>query len=358
MKMEIISPLKIGMLFCLLSIVQCNAVQSSPKKSDRKIIFLKSGDIWQSDIDGSRQRPLTFTKGKIVDYRVSKDGKFLSYSKILKYVEDWGIHDGPPPKVPFCSIVIVDGTTMKQLDEIHVPEDEFEIYMFKWITQGRLICGISGGAAFDGYYKWTVGSKGAKGSLDKYWDGDKVLGSLSESAISEDMSVMVYTLEDAEDYLREVLCVKSVPQGTVEPLISKRSISFLGISRDKRFISFMGGDEDPKNNTAHLVVYDRKDDTEKEIWSGVHRGSKGWMGESSWSFGDRYLMLAYFQEGMVFDVENPKAVQIIKGHCFDWVAPTQFLVGEGKDLFIYDAQAKKKKMFIKNASNATCLGGR
>ena len=112
--------LTISLFLCQLG----NAAAIELNELANKIAFLSDGEVWVSDRDGQRITQITHTNGRIEDFLFSPTLKYLSYSQIIKYVDEPGLWEEGEriPQRAVCSIVIMELRDQKVLKEIMSPE--------------------------------------------------------------------------------------------------------------------------------------------------------------------------------------------------------------------------------------------
>ncbi len=330
-----ISILILFIVFSLCCIESVGATQIS-RLAD-KIAFLKDGEVWISNKEGRAVEQITKTNGKVEGFLFSPTLRCLAYSKIIKYVDAPGLYEEgeEPGRVNLSSIVIVDLGTKKQLREIRPKDDWLELS--KWMSGTRLLFYESSGFDVSDYYEFDTHK-----NIQKKLDYEK--GYLfSEADFSRDGSLMVY-----EDFSLRMVDVKSNKE---EILASKDNMREPKISNDKKYVAFIEAEPMYDN----LWIYSIRDRSVKRLYRGHSWPKTSDIKRLSWSFDNKYLSIFYPSGAVVVEVQNPNNTHRIQGKEFSWVRNESIAFVQDGDIYLYDLNTKKVRLFFKGASNPAFL---
>ena len=337
----------IGFVLCHLG----NAVVIGVNEFANKIAFLSDGEVWVSDKDGRRIKQITKTTGRIEDFLFSPTLKYLSYSQIIKYVDEPGLwEEGEKiPQRAVCSIVIMELRDQKILKEIMPPEDSW-IYPAKWLPDEKLL--FYGASGFDvwGFFEYDI-QKRIEGEID-YTEGSI----LSDADFHKGGFLMAYVdYSGVGEGFKENLHLVDLKSNNDKIFVSKKSILEPKISCDKRNVAFVEVEYVEKQGFDNLWIYNVKDGSLKKLYRGPAKAKIGGVSELSWSFDDRHIGMFFSPEALVLEIQNPSNIHKIRGIDFNWIENKEIVFAQGNDLYLYNLDTRKRELFFKDASKPVFL---
>jgi len=339
--------LSIGFVLCQSG----NAVAIEANEFANKIAFLSDGEIWVSDKDGWRIKQITKTTGKIEDFLFSPTLKYLSYSQIIKYVDEPGLWEEGErmPQRAVSSIVIMELRDQKVLKEIMPPEGSW-IYPAKWLPDEKLL--FYGASGFDvwGFFEYDI-QTGMEGELD-YTKGSI----LSNADFHKDGSLMAYVDDSGVgEEFKENLHLVDLKSNDDKILVSKKSILEPKISCDKGNVAFVEVEYVDKQGFDNLWIYNVKDASLKRLYRGPAKAKSGGESELSWSFDDRHIGMFFSPEALVLEIQNPGNIHKARGTDFSWIGNREIVFAQGNDIYLYNLDTRKRELFFEDASKPAFL---
>lgn len=121
-------------------------------------VILKAGELYFVNGNDVGDR-ITVTGGKIDEYLVSPDKRFVAFLVITGYTDDPGLYedDEVPPQVPLHKLVVFDLLRKKQLREITAPSknDPF-LRLGKWLSDHELMLHDADGFSVSWFYVYNA----------------------------------------------------------------------------------------------------------------------------------------------------------------------------------------------------------
>lgn len=341
------SILSIGFTLCQLG----NAVAIEADEFANKIAFLSDGEVWVCDRDGRRVEQLTKTAGRVEDFLFCPALKYVSYSQIIKYVDEPGLWEEGEriPQRAVCSIVVMELKDEKVLKEIMPPKDNW-IYPVKWLPNERLL--FYGASGFDvwGFFEYDI-QKGIELQVD-YAKGSI----LSNADFHLDGFLMAYVdCSGVGEEFREDLHLVDLESNDDRTLLSKKSILEPRISYDKTNVAFVEVEYLQKQSFDNLWIYDVKGAFAKRLYRGFAKAKSAGVSELSWSFNDRHIGMFFSPEALVIEIQNPGNIHKIRGTDFNWIGNKEIVFTQGKDVYLYNLDTRETELFFKNASKPVFL---
>ena len=315
------------------------------------IAFLRNGEVWVSDKDGRGIKQITKTTGKIEDFLFSPTLKYLSYSKIIKYVDEPGLweEEEKVPQRAVCSIVIMELRNQKLLREIMPPEDDW-IYPAKWLPDEKLL--FYGASGFDvwGFFEYDI-HKGTEEEID-YARGSNLL----DTDFHKDGSLMAYVdYSGVGKEFKDNLHIVDLKSNSDKIFVSKKSILDPKISCDKRNVAFVEVEYSEKKGFDNLWIYNIKNGSLKKLYRGPAKAKIGGVSELSWSFDDQHIGMFFSPEALVLEIQNPSNIHKVQGIDFNWIGNKKIVFAQGNNIYLYSLDTRKRELFLKNASKPIFL---
>ncbi len=348
----------------LLQFVLCVAALLSPAAfharpvwageiQERRISYLQGGELWVCGLDGGSPEQVTRTAGKIEDYSFSVTGKFLAYSRILRWVDEPGIREKGEtvPKRAVCSIVIMDWGTRKAIREIPPGKDGW-IYISKWLPGDALLYYGASGFDVTGHSLFEAGL-GRIRSLEL-----PEAARLSEGDISRSGDLQIFTEESGlgKDYL-QILYLQDRRAGRTSRLFARRSVLDPRLSRSCKWIAFLEVEQAGEKYQDILWVFERDTGGLRDLYRGPAHPKSGDRSELDWSPDDRYLGMFFSSEALVVDLQKKTGPPArIAGSDFCWVDDTRIAFRRDRDLYMVALPAGSPGLWKKGASRPGLLG--
>lgn len=337
----------IGFVLCHLG----NAAVTGVNEFASKIAFLSDGEVWVSDKDGRGIKQITKTTGRVEDFLFSPTLKYLSYSQIIKYVDEpgWWEEGEKIPQRAVCSIVIMELKDQKVLKEIMPPEDSW-IYPAKWLPDEKLL--FYGASGFDvwGFFEYDI-QKGIEGEVD-YIKGSI----LSDADFHKGGFLMAYVdYSGVGEEFKENLHLVDLKSNDDKIFVSKKSILEPKISCDETKVAFVEVEYVEKRGFDNLWIYNVTDGSLKKLYRAPAKAKIGGVSELSWSFDDRHIGMFFSPEALVLEIRNPGNIHEIRGIDFSWMRNKEIVFAQGNDLYLYNLDTRKRKLFLRDASKPVFL---
>jgi hypothetical protein len=334
--------------FFLCSFKGISAVEVS--RLANQIAFLKDGEVWIVNRDGSRQQKITETSGKIERFLFSPKLNFIAYSKIIKSVEEPGLWEkGEAPMTTICSIVIVNTESQKIIKEIMPPESDW-IYPAKWISDETLLFYASSGFDVWGFFEYDIQKKRER-EID-YAKGSQLLS----TDFHKEKSLMLYVDEIGigKSYAQQLHLV-NLKSGDDMILTSGKSILESKLSYDTKYIAFIAVESIKGSFFDNLWIYNIEDGSQKKIYRGKAKPKSTGTSELSWSFDDSYLGMFFSPVASVIEVGDQDNLHEISGIDFHWIDNKNIILAQGNNTYLYNLDTRKKEIFLEDATKPTFL---
>ena len=346
--------IKFSILILSIGFVICNLVDTiaiEVSEFANKIAFLRNGEVWVFDKGSQEIKQITKTTGKIEDFLFSPTLKYLAYSKIIKYVNEPGLWEKEEqiPQRAVCSIIIMELGNQKILKEI-MPSESNWIYPAQWLSGEKLL--FYGSSGFDvwGFFEYDV-QKNVDREID-FHEGSR----LSNVGFYRDDSLRLYVDDSGlgEEY-KENLHTVDLKSKDDKILVSKKSITNPEISYDKSNIAFIEVEYVAKEGFDNLWIYNIKDGSQKKLYRGPAKPKIGGVSQLSWSFDDRRIGMFFSPEALVLEIQNPSNIHKIRGINFNWIGNKKIIFAQGNNIYLYNLDTRKRKLFFKDASKPVFL---
>ncbi len=312
-----------------------------------RIAFLKDGEVWTADENGSQKRRITKTKGKVEKYLFSPTLKYLAYSMIIGHAAEPEVQEerGTTSKKAVYSIVVTDLDTGEALIEI-TPQSGEWIYPEEWLPGDRLLYYSVAGGEVSGFFEFDA----PKGSKKEVAYGKP--GTLAKTDISRDGLLLIYVSDTGQgaEY-RETLHMADLKSNKDKVLISKESIVSPRISHDKQRIAFMEMKQEEGKQLGDLWIYTIKDGSSKKIPIKTDGANPG----LSWSPDDKLIGIWFPPDALIVDLQNPENARRISGTDFHWTTNHRVIFEEEGSIYFYNLNTGKKELYLKNASKPAFL---
>lgn len=336
--------------FCFLLIFYSDSFAQSFSFSNH-IAFIKNGEVWISDEDGSNLKQITGDSVKVEDFQFSPSLKYLAYTKILKYVDEPGLWDDSEdiPQKAVCSIVIINLQNQKIIKEI-MPTEGTWIYISRWLPDSNLLYYSSSGFDVSGFYSYDV-QKNIKKEID-YNKSSTILS----ADYSSNGNLMTYIDNSGlgENY-KENLHLVDLKSNSDKILCSKRSINENKISNNNGMIAFIEVEQKGKDYSDILWIYDIKKNSLNILRKGPANPKNGSKDEISWSPDDKYLGMFFSPSALVMEPDNPGIIHKVQGTDFAWIENNKIVFSKENNIYIYSLITGEYILFIDHASKPVFL---
>ena len=128
-------------------------------------VTLKDGELFEVRNGSGQLIKITSTKGKVDEFWLSLNKRYIAYSKIIEYADEPGLWEDQEeiPQRPACHIIILDLRSKKTLAEIS-PQNENDsfIYVDGWVSDKELLLHDADGFAVSNFYSYDLTKKELK----------------------------------------------------------------------------------------------------------------------------------------------------------------------------------------------------
>ena len=317
---------------------------------EKKIAFLKDGEVWICDTNARSLRQITETDGTVDGFHFSPTLEYVAYSKIIDYVDEPGIfEDGEPiPRRARCSIVIRDLEGRKIPEEIPPPEGGW-IYTAKWLSDNTLLLYESSGFDVSTFLEYDVRS-GTKRELE-YGRGSTLI----DADIIENNSVMLYVDDTGVGATyTERLHHVDMKTGKDTILVSKRSIMDPTLSCDGRYIAFFEVDHVGGKGIDNVWIYDSRENALKKIYEEPAAAKTAGTSLLIWSPDNRHIG-KWTAPATVINIEDPADIRRIPGSDFSWTDGGDLVFSRDSNIYSFILGSGKTALIVENASNPVFL---
>ena len=112
-------------------------------------------------------------------------------------------------------------------------------------------------------------------------------------------------------------------------------------------------DDNKDRNFDYVWIYNIKENRFLNVYKEPSMGKSGF--KLSWSFGDRFIAMLFQSPIIVIEMKNPKNIFKFGGMSFNWISDNKFVFEEENNVYLYDLDAQKKTLFLKNATKPVFL---
>ncbi|UCG61736.1 MAG: hypothetical protein JSV52_00150 [Candidatus Zixiibacteriota bacterium] len=328
-------------LLCIafvISAVNAGGQETSAGSLDGKIAFLRSGDVYVANIDGTDTTAVTHTGGKVKEFSFSPN---LDYLAFIRSVDaDWS-------EFEVFGLVVMDPMSAEILTEIP-PGGEWP-EMGQWVAFDKLIYCWSSGFDLAGFGTYEVTSKSRLDHNDDQWGYRLFFGEFTD-----DWSLMMYTTDSGlGPTSHDRLHIRNIATGEDRIVARKKTIRGFCMSHNKRYIGLRWSESSQPGTIHQFHILDLETDSLTRIYPSATVPSA--YAGAAWSYGDSLISFIAGNEAVVISVSSQAEVGRIEGGSFSWCDDNRILFYRGGGIYIYDLVSKQEKLLVENAVQPVLL---